>query len=56
MSTRIITQKSSPATQEDSTLIKVLNRIIANTIEQSIIFFGLYIYFIIDIAGKFKFI
>jgi hypothetical protein len=53
MSIRIFTGKSSPATVEDPTFIKVLNRIITNTIEQSIIFVSLYVYFIFDRAGKF---
>jgi len=52
MTIRIFTGKSSPATQEDPTSIKVINRIITNTIEQSIIFIGLYAYFLFDKSGK----
>jgi hypothetical protein len=42
MNLRIFTGKSSPATQTDSFAITTLNRIITNTIEQFIIFIGLY--------------
>lgn len=52
MTIRIFTGKSSPATQEDPTVIKIINRIIANSIEQSIIFVGLYTYFLFDKSGK----
>lgn len=52
MTLRILTKKSSPATEEDTTSIKVLNRIISNTIEQSLIFVGLYVYFLVDRSGK----
>jgi hypothetical protein len=52
MNVRIFTNKPSPATVEDPASIKFLNRIITNTIEQSVIFIGLYAYFIFDRAGK----
>lgn len=52
MNIRILAGKSSPATVEDPTSIKLLNRIITNTIEQSVIFVSLYAYFIFDRAGK----
>jgi len=52
MTIRIFTGKSSPATQEDPTAIKVINRIITNSIEQSIVFVGLYTYFLFDKSGK----
>lgn len=39
---RIVTGKSSPASNNDPVYISTLNRIISNTIEQSIIFAGLY--------------
>jgi hypothetical protein len=51
MHIRIFTKKSSPATEDDPTSIKVLNRIITNTIEQSIIFIGLYAFFLFDKSG-----
>jgi hypothetical protein len=50
---RIFLSKSSPSTQDDPTLIKVLNRIITNTIEHSFIFLGLFVYYVIDGSGKF---
>ena len=49
---RIFTKKSNPVTEEDPETIKVLNKIITNTIEQSIIFLGLYVYFLFEKAGK----
>lgn len=52
MNLRIFTGKPSPATVEDPNSIKLVNRIISNTIEQSIIFVSLYAYFIFDRAGK----
>lgn len=39
---RIVSGKSSPASQTDPVYINTLNRIITNTIEQSVIFAGLY--------------
>jgi len=48
---RIIGKKSSPATQEDPLPIKVLNRIISNSVEQTIVFLGMYSYFLFDKAG-----
>lgn len=56
MSIRIISQKSSPATHEDPTSIKVINRVISNTLEQSFIFLILLAYFIFDGPGIFLFI
>lgn len=53
MSIRIISQKSSPATHEDPTSIKVINRVISNTLEQSFIFLILLAYFIFDGPGTF---
>lgn len=53
MTIRIFTGRSSPATQEDPTAIKVINRIITNTIEQSVIFVGLYVFFLFDKAGSY---
>ena len=53
MSLRIFTQKSSPATQDDPTTIKLLNRIVTNTLEHSFIFLLLLAYFIFDGPGKF---
>ena len=53
---RIICQKSSPATQDDPSTIKVLNRIIYNHIEQSLAFLALFAYFIFDGSGKYAFI
>jgi hypothetical protein len=52
MLSRIFTNKSSPATKEDPTYIKLFNRIITNTIEQSVIFLGLFTYFLIDGPGN----
>lgn len=52
MSCRIAFQKSSPATEQDPEIIALLNRIISNTIEQSIIFLALYSYFLFDRSGK----
>ena len=51
MSIRMLFKKSSPATQEDPDNIKLVNRIILNTLEQSAIFIGLYGYFLFDRAG-----
>lgn len=42
MTLRIVTGKSSPAEKNDPPLISTLNRIITNTIEQTVIFAGLY--------------
>lgn len=42
MTLRILTGKATPASNNDGLLISTLNRIITNTIEQSIIFAGLY--------------
>ena len=56
MSIRIISQKSSPATHDDPTSIKVINRVISNTLEQSFIFLILLAYFIFDGSGIFLFI
>lgn len=42
MSLRILTGKSTPASNNDPIFINTLNRIITNTIEQTIIFAGLY--------------
>lgn len=42
MSLRIVTGKSLPASNQDPVYITTLNRIITNTIEQSVIFAGLY--------------
>ena len=53
---RMFGQKSSPATQEDPLIIKVLNRIISNTVEQSIVFLGLFSYFLLDKAGNYNII
>ena len=50
---RIFGRKPSPATQEDSIAIKLLNRIISNGVEQSIVFMGLYFFFLFDKAGSF---
>lgn len=52
---RIIFKKSSPSTEEDPTYIKLINRIITNTIEQSCIFLGLFTYFLIDGSGNLTF-
>lgn len=49
---RIFTVKSNPVTEEDSKEIKLFNKIISNTIEQSLIFLGLYVYFLFEKAGK----
>jgi len=49
---RIILSRSSPSTTEDPTLIKVLNRILTNSIEHSFIFLGLFVYYVIDGSGK----
>lgn len=49
---RIFTKKSNPVTEEDPETIKLLNKIISNTIEQSLIFLGLYVYFLFEKAGK----
>jgi uncharacterized MAPEG superfamily protein len=43
MMMRILTGAGSPATAEDPVSIRTLNRIILNTVEQSIIFVGLYL-------------
>ena len=51
MSIRVATAKSSPASEEDPTTIKVLNRVLGNTIEQLFIFVGLYAYFLYNKAG-----
>eukprot|EP00178_Gracilaria_changii_P017035 TRINITY_DN48728_c0_g1_i1.p1 TRINITY_DN48728_c0_g1~~TRINITY_DN48728_c0_g1_i1.p1 ORF type:complete len:111 (+),score=8.91 TRINITY_DN48728_c0_g1_i1:217-549(+) len=48
MGCRIVTLRGSPSTQEDPTIIKLLNRIITNTLEQSFVFLGLFSYFLID--------
>src|SRR5690606_18128844 len=42
MTLRILTGKSTPASRNDPVAIGTLNRILTNTIEQSIIFAGLY--------------
>lgn len=42
MSLRILTGKSTPASNNDPVVINTLNRIITNTIEQSVIFAGLF--------------
>jgi hypothetical protein len=52
MAIRILSGKSSPATVEDPTPIKVINRIITNTLEQTVMFVGLYAYFIFDRSSK----
>lgn len=39
---RIVTGKSTPASRNDPVYISTINRILTNTIEQSIIFAGLY--------------
>ncbi len=51
MNLRIFTGKSSPATQADSSAINTLNRIITNTIEQFIVFIGLYAYLLFNCKG-----
>jgi hypothetical protein len=43
MTLRIFSGASSPASGNDPLSISTLNRIISNTIEQSIIFIGLYL-------------
>lgn len=42
MTIRIITAKTTPASGNDSVVVNTLNRIIYNTIEQSIIFAGFF--------------
>ena len=42
MITRVLTVSPNPAKGKDSLLISTYNRIISNTIEQSVIFFGFY--------------
>jgi uncharacterized MAPEG superfamily protein len=49
---RIFTGASSPATTEDPIIIRTLNRIIQNTLEQSVIFVGLYLPYLLDIGTK----
>jgi hypothetical protein len=56
MVVRIFSKKSSPATQEDPTSIKLLNRILGNSVEQTLIFAGLYAYFLFDVSGTYYFI
>lgn len=51
MAIRIVTKKGNPASEEDPPTIRVLNRVITNTIEQTVIFGGLYAYFLLDVAG-----
>jgi hypothetical protein len=51
MGMRLITKRSSPSTHEDPTYIKLFNRIITNTIEQSFIFLILLAYLVYDGPG-----
>ena len=55
MTLRIVTGNTSPASGKDPVYINTLNRIISNTIEQSIIFAGLFapiLYSDVDHVGK----
>jgi hypothetical protein len=48
---RCFTKKIAPALDEDPTSIKLLNRVLLNSLEQAAIFGGLYFYFLFDKAG-----
>ena len=52
MGIRVVTAKSSPASEEDPMAIKLLNRVMGNTIEQSFFFVGIYVYFLYHKAGR----